>query len=325
MIDRTPTATTTAPRALPALTTERVLEMAAPYVRRVLPLAGEEGRRLHAAKRRQTLRWTLRLALDQVRRRHRARSRLETEEFYAVSYGNESADTFDAQLEPPGRANPFRLGRDCLVVLPPTGLFAVYLAILAEVIAALRPTRVCEVGSGSGKNLLYLAPRFPDVEFTGYELTAGGVALARALQARDTLPPNLERLVGSDGAGARTAIRRIRFLEGDARRLPADDTSFDLTFTMLALEQMWPILPEALAEIRRITRRHVVFLEAFREANDWLGRLNLLTRNYFRASVRRVERAGFRRVALLDHLPQKSTFSTAVLVAEVIRMEGARA
>jgi ubiquinone/menaquinone biosynthesis C-methylase UbiE len=114
------------------------------------------------------------------------------------------------------------------------------------------------------------------------------------------------------------AIRRIAFHQGNAKCLPAADKSFDLTFTVLALEQMWPILPQVLAEIRRVTRRHVVFIEAFREVNDWLGYLNLLVRNYFRADLKTMESAGFRPIALLQHLPVKHTHSVAVLVADVI-------
>ena len=72
-----------------------------------------------------------------------------------------------------------------------------------------------------------------------------------------------------------------------------------------------------LAEIGRVTRRHVVFLEAFRDANDAIGYLNLISRNYFRASVRRIEAAGFRRRALIEHLPNKVTFAAALLVADV--------
>ena len=205
-----------------------------------------------------------------------------------------------------------------MLLLSPNGLFSVYLATLAEVVARLKPESVCEIGFGSGKNLIYLAPRFPDIRFSGFELARNGVALARWLQEAETLSPNLAKLVGQTDSDPMVAIRRIAFLHGNGQDLPAPDKSIDLTFTVLALEQMWPILPRVLAEIRRITRNQVLFLEAFRDVNDWLGYLNLLTRNYFRAPVRQVAAAGFKPLALLDHFPNKHTFRTAALVAEVV-------
>jgi len=305
------------PVSLPAevLTTPRILEITRPHVRRIVPLSSPEARRLRAEKRRTVLGWSMRLAWEQFRDRRRLRSPEFTERLYGDAYV-QTVEEFDAGLDDPRRANSFWLGREYLMFLPPNGLFAIYLETIAEVIRALQPDSVCEVGFGSGKNLIYLAPRFPKVDFSGYELTASGLSLARRLQA-GPMPPNLAKLVGPVDDAGKPAIARIALRQGDAGSLPAPDKSVDLTFTVLALEQMWPILPEALAEIRRITRRYVVFLEAFRDVNDWLGVTNLWARNYFRATVRDVERAGFRRLALLRNVPNKHTFATGVLVAEV--------
>jgi SAM-dependent methyltransferase len=294
----------------------RVREAIAPYLGGLLPLATPEGRRMWSARRRQTLRASVRLILRQLLRGARERSSSATERSYTDSYQTTTVDSFDASLRPPGRFNPFKLEGE-IVLLPPIGLFAAYLTVLTDLLGALRPSSVCEVGFGSGKNLIYLAPRLPQVNFSGYELTASGLALAQHLQACGTLPVNLAGLVGPLDEGGRRAVDRIAFHQGNARTLPAADKSVDVTFTMLALEQMWPILPDVLSEIRRVTRRHVVFLEAFRDANDVIGYLNLLSRNYFRASVRQIEAAGFRRRELIEYLPNKATFATALLVADV--------
>lgn len=302
-----------------SFSTDRVLEITSPYLRGAFSMASVEGRALWRAARRQTLVSTLRLGLRQVRSLRRVRGQEEVEKLYSDSYAAESVDSFDAQLEPGGKGNLFVLGKDMLVFLPPNGLFSVYLATLAEVVAALEPTTVCEVGSGLGKNLIYLAPRFPETSFCGYELTTSGVAMARRLQQCDCLPPNLARLVGRNDSEMMVPIRRIGFFQGDARSLPSPDKSFDLTFTVLALEQMWPILPQVLAEIHRVTRRHVVFLEAFWEANDWLGRLNLWVRNHFRGDIAGIRAAGFQPLALLRHLPSKRTHSAGVLIAQVVK------
>ena len=299
------------------LSIDDVLSSVRPYLRDVASLSDPLTQARWDEKRRTVLRWTLRLLATQLLTLRRERSPGFTKRLYSGSYETQTVEQFDIDLERPGRANLFKLGDERLVSLPPNGLFAAYLATPGAVIEHLKPATVAEVGFGSGKNLMYLAARFPDVTFCGWELTSSGVKLARSIQRRDTLPANLARLVGRNDRTAVEAIRRIGLHEGDARSLPAPDKSVDLTFTVLALEQMWPILPVVLPEIRRITRSHVVFLEAFREVNDWLGYLNLWARNYFRARVRTMEAAGFRPLMLLRNLPNKQTFATAVFVGEV--------
>jgi SAM-dependent methyltransferase len=297
---------------------ERLMEAVSPYLKAVIPQASSEGRALCRPRRRGTLVATVQLGLQQVICLRRERSQEFTERFYSDSYADSGVGEFDACLAPSARLNPFKLGNESLLMLPPSGLFAAYLATLSDVIGQLKPSTICEVGFGSGKNLIYLAPRFPDIQLCGYELTHAGVALAEKLQKGESLPPNLAKLVGQNDATTMEAVRRIDFRQGNAKCLSATDKSFDLTFTVLALEQMWPILPRVLAEIRRVTCRYVVFIEAFREANDWLGYLNLLVRNYFRADLKMMRAAGFTPLALFRQLPLKHTHGVAMLVAEVM-------
>lgn len=297
---------------------ERLIEAVSPYLKAIIPQASSEGRALCRSRRRGTLVSTIQLGLQQVIRFKRERSQEFTERLYSDSYADSGVEAFDTCLASTARSNPFKLGKESLLVLPPSGLYAAYLATLSDVVGQIKPSSICEVGFGSGKNLIYLAPRFPDIQFCGYELTHEGVAVAKSLQDRQILPPNLAKLVGQNDATAMEAVRRIDFRQGNAKRLSAADKSFDLTFTVLALEQMWPILPQVLAEIRRVTCRYVVFLEAFREANDWLGYLNLLVRNYFRADLRMMQAAGFNPIALFRQLPLKHTHGVAMLVAEVM-------
>jgi hypothetical protein len=107
-------------------------------------------------------------------------------------------------------------------------------------------------------------------------------------------------------------------MRGNAAALPAADKSVDMTITVLALEQMADILPKALSEIRRTTRRYVAFLEPFRDVNDLYGLLLLWSSNYFHAARKDIEAAGFRTIAMVSNLPNKVTFRSAMLVAEVL-------
>src|SRR5690606_15819330 len=106
---------------------------------------------------------------------------------------------------------------------------------------------------------------FPEIAFAGAELTPSGVAAARSVQG-EPLPDGVERFAPMP-VQSRTAHQRIDFNQADARSLPFADDSFDLVFTRLAVEQMEAIRDEALAEIRRVTRSYVVFVEPFADFN----------------------------------------------------------
>lgn len=245
------------------------------------------------------------------------RESVAVERVYSDSYSTALA-TIEAAYAPNGPAKIYRLGSDRLIEMPTLGLFSAYLAAIEAAIAALQPRSVCEVGFGTGKNLFYLAPRFPGISFSGYELTESGVAVARELQRLPSLPANLGRWIGRIEVSAAPANQSIDFQQGNAAALPASDKCVDVTVTVLALEQMADILPRALSEIRRITRRHVIFLEPFRDANDYVGFLHLKSGNYFHAGQREIAAAGFRPVAMISNLPNKLTFGASMLVAEVL-------
>ena len=109
--------------------------------------------------------------------------------------------------------------------------------LLAAVIDRLEPRKVLEVGCGNGINLFSLAGDFPDVEFTGIDLTPAGIEAAKAVQAEDKLPPALAEYIPLPNPDP-TAFKRIRFMQGSAAELPFADNEFDLVYTVLAVEQM---------------------------------------------------------------------------------------
>jgi ubiquinone/menaquinone biosynthesis C-methylase UbiE len=88
------------------------------------------------------------------------------------------------------------------------------------------PSRVLDLGTGTGRAAFLLARRYPEAEVVGVDL-----APAMLAEARKLTPPEL--------AG------RVRFEEADAEHLPYPDASFDL----LSLANMIPFFPE----LERIT------------------------------------------------------------------------
>jgi ubiquinone/menaquinone biosynthesis C-methylase UbiE len=83
------------------------------------------------------------------------------------------------------------------------------------------PSRVLDLGTGTGRAAFLLARRYPEAEVVGVDLAPAMLAEARSLT-----PPEL--------AG------RVRFEEADAERLPHPDASFDL----VSLANMIPFFPE---------------------------------------------------------------------------------
>lgn len=142
-----------------------------------------------------------------------------------------------------------------------------------------------EAGAGAGVNLLVLSTLFPDVAFTGVEVTASGVARAKALAAADRLPEALLRLA-PEGPLDPGAHRRVAFERGSGESLPFADGSFDLVFTRQALEQMEPIRDRAMHEVGRVSRSRVLMIEPFREANDVpLRRRYIIWQRYFQGAL----------------------------------------
>lgn len=187
--------------------------------------------------------------------------------------------------------------------------------ILGAVIGSLKPKRVLEVGCGNGINLLLLASQFPDVSFTGVELTNAGNRVARELQNADALPGAMAGYAVEAGSDP-SAFRRIDFQQGDATAMPFADGSFDLVYTVLSVEQMERVRHKALSEIARVSSDYVLNLEPFAEANrSLLRRLHVFGRDYFRGSIHDLGRYGLEPVWVTMDFPQEVQLGAALVLS----------
>jgi SAM-dependent methyltransferase len=194
-----------------------------------------------------------------------------------------------------------------------------YQLYLVRALEWLRPESVLEVGFGYGLNLLLLSMQFPDIRFSGVELTASGLDTAQAL-ARDpatagTLAPFAVGPLLDPRAPERLALQT-----GSAERLPVADKSVDLVMTVLALEQMERIRDRAIGELARVARRHVVMVEPFRDWNADGHRRKYIERNdYFDAWVADLPKYGLTPIVATADMPNKLSFRAGVVIASCER------
>jgi SAM-dependent methyltransferase len=162
---------------------------------------------------------------------------------------------------------------------------------------------------------MLLAGRFPGVSFTGVELTREGARAATQLQRAAELPKPMQAFAPLPLLDV-AAFQRVRFVQGDAARLPLADGSVDLVVTILALEQMERVRQRALAEIARVAGRHTLMIEPFRELNErGPTRRYVVARDYFQGRIADLPSYGLEPELVLDDFPQEFYLRAGAVVA----------
>ncbi len=201
------------------------------------------------------------------------------------------------------------------LIASPQILRQVHILYIMNAIEAIDAKRVLEVGCGNGNTILTLAARFPQVSFSGVELTPSGVKVAQEIQKLTELPPGIANnspLPACDLSAHQRADLRV----GDARALPYSDRSFDLVYTRLALEQMEQIREQALNEIVRVADRAIVLVEPWRDYNvNKHARAYIRRAGYFTGRIKHIEKLGFHVVFETKDIPQKVQFNAGPVVA----------
>lgn len=267
-----------------------------------------------------SLRWTMEVARRRAdtlvrlvtgRESERGRSAIESEyrDAWGAGYRRYRLDRTDLKPKPWS-------WRGRRLLLDPAAATRLRTILFAAVLDELKPRRLLEVGSGNGINLLSLAGAFPEIHFTGLELTNEGVEQARRAQSDGDSIDIIQSYSPLDTRD-RSAIGRIDFVQGDAAAMPFDDSSFDLVMTVLAVEQMERIRAGALAEISRVARRHVLMLEPFSDMNaSGFKRLYVRSRGYFRGSIGELRGFGLTPIWATADYPQEAFLGTALVLAE---------
>ena len=190
--------------------------------------------------------------------------------------------------------------------------------LLIRALDLLKPKTVLEVGCGNGINLLLLAGRFPETQFTGIDLTQEGPAAAQRIQQQNDLLPLHLQTFAPLSLQDPSAFKRVTFQTGDASALPFAPNSFDLVITVLSLEQMERIRAQALNEIARVSAGHAFMIEPFHEANaTGIARRYVVARDYLRARIADLPRHGMTPLWATTDMPQEAFLKACAVLAKV--------
>lgn len=242
---------------------------------------------------------------------------VKTQENVDIDYSLQWANTTLKQNINSTKCVPCMWGKRIFLARP-YGIKRVHQFLLAKFIDVIKPKNVLEVGSGNGLNLFILSSLFPAIKFSGCELTRGGYEASKKIALEDTLPDyilNFSPLLPRD----LKAHKDIHFQQGSARSLPYADETFDVVFTVLALEQMEEIRKEALTELSRVCKKYLVMVEPFRDwNNEPTNRHRVASLDYFSAEVAELSKYGFKLLGVYDNIPNKLHYSANFLVVEKI-------
>jgi SAM-dependent methyltransferase len=188
--------------------------------------------------------------------------------------------------------------------------------LFARVVRELKPRTALEVGCGNGINLLIMATLFPEIQWTGVELTEAGVQTGKSIQKEKELPAVLQEFSPEKPVDL-TAHQRVTLRQGDASKLPFRDGEFDLVFSFQALEQMQAIRDAAVSEMARVAKRWVVCTEPFAEWNQTeIQKHYMRARGYLDLSVDELPKFGLKPILVFGDWPHKLQSGAGLVAAE---------
>jgi SAM-dependent methyltransferase len=107
-------------------------------------------------------------------------------------------------------------------------------------------TSILEVGCGIGLNIFNLAKQFPSINFTGIDNSDVAINFCKK----------------------NNNFKNVEFIKENAVKINFKDNYFDMTYTVLALEQMQQIQKEVIKKITQITKDRIILIEPFRDVNQ---------------------------------------------------------
>lgn len=132
-----------------------------------------------------------------------------------------------------------------------------------DILAKLQFRSVLEVGAGELTFMHSLYDRFgPSLDLYGFDITLNRVLHGLRFAQSRQMP--------------------VTVVQADGTAIPFPDNSFDLVVSHHALEQMPTIFRDAISEMIRVSRKHIVLFEPFYQSASILEKLRMRTADYVR-------------------------------------------
>ena len=303
--------------------TDGIFEAMAPYIEERFPIDSAEWKKIREAEKRK---WRFRFLQRKLLGWMPDAPNLPTlirgkrsQKYVRASYENTWAthDWPDAQSPPNmNKTSLVEGGREGFKVRN-GGLARAHLLVFARMLQNIRPSSILEVGCGNGKNLFALSGLLPQTQWYGIDLTQAGIDKAHSVQEEKTLPKQLIDFAPLPIEDI-TSFQNIQFRQGDAKSLPYADSTFDLVFTHLALEQMEAIRESALIEMARVSRQYIIMVEPFAEFNHDSIQLNYVrAKDYFSLPYSELVQFGIMPTLTFHDFPQQITLGAGLVVGTV--------
>jgi ubiquinone/menaquinone biosynthesis C-methylase UbiE len=289
-----------------------------PYITRRMPVESPEWREIAESQRRKE---------EKIHRRQKVRSILPwKKQARPQTLVSDHYETHWAEVEWPRTSNPDPSEQGVLSIWDKEGMMIrrfgrkrPHHLLFARLVRELKPKTALEVGAGNGINLLVMSTLFPEIQWSGVELTEAGVQVAKSVQKEERLPARIQEFAVDpiiDPAGHRKAT----FQQGDASALPFKDKQFDLVFSFQALEQMQAIRDKAVSEISRVAAKYVICTEPFRDFNQSeIQKYYTTARGYLNLAIDELPSFGLRPFLRFGDWPHKLTLGVGLAAADVSR------
>ena len=173
----------------------------------------------------------------------------------------------------------------------------IFINLISSQIKSESIKSVLEVGCGVGLNIFTLAKDFPEVKFTGTDISSTGIAFCK------------------EKMNSLNEYKNLSFLEGNAKNLTFPANSFDLTYTVLALEQMNQIKTQVIKNIKWVTSKKIVLIEPFKNVNkNLINKIHMKNSNYLNLSYKDLDTLGLKINDITEDFPQRLGLAASCLV-----------
>lgn len=122
----------------------------------------------------------------------------------------------------------------------------IFQSLIVSEIKKKKIKSILEVGCGIGLNIFNLAKQFPSINFTGIDISDEAIKFCKK----------------------NNHFKNVKFINENAAKINFKNKYFDITYTVLALEQMQQIQEEVIKKITQITKDRIILIEPFTDVNQ---------------------------------------------------------